>query len=273
HGAARLQLLGGGVHQEADLPVTRVIAERDGRAIGGADAAVRAEDEDLGAGHGGRGPAHAGILRQAEEIAGRPREQHLRGDGKRAAGPGGFRCDVEERGVGGVQNLGERDHFAGASCLFARSGRRLVSCLSMLNQNGAPRESSAAVVRTPGSCGPNGLSCFQPNWVMSNEALVAMARSVTASCRFCSRQGRANADCAADWCAASTWSLIHWPAAACESMPDSGCAAVTCASASALVSRPVYIVVAASFDPSGKTRLAISETAGAAPATCWRKAP
>ena len=44
HGAERLQLAGGGFHQQADLPVAGVIAQRDGRAIGRADAAVGAED-------------------------------------------------------------------------------------------------------------------------------------------------------------------------------------------------------------------------------------
>jgi hypothetical protein len=46
-GAERFELLGGGVHQEADFPVAGVVPERDGRAVGRADAAVGAENEEF----------------------------------------------------------------------------------------------------------------------------------------------------------------------------------------------------------------------------------
>ena len=56
-GAERLQFLGGGVHEQPDLPVAGVVAERDGRAIGGADAAVGAEDQEFLAAERCRSPS------------------------------------------------------------------------------------------------------------------------------------------------------------------------------------------------------------------------
>ena len=46
-GAERFEFLGRGVHEQADFPVAGVIAQRDGRAVGGANAAVGAEDQEL----------------------------------------------------------------------------------------------------------------------------------------------------------------------------------------------------------------------------------
>jgi hypothetical protein len=46
-GAERFELLGGGVHEQADFPMAGVVSERDGSAVGRADAAVRAEDEEF----------------------------------------------------------------------------------------------------------------------------------------------------------------------------------------------------------------------------------
>src|SRR5262249_29061725 len=68
-GAQGAQFLGGRLHEQADLPVAGVIAQRDGRAVRGADAALGAEDEELLAAQFGRVPAHAGVLCQAEEVA------------------------------------------------------------------------------------------------------------------------------------------------------------------------------------------------------------
>ena len=53
----RAQLLGGRLHQQADLPVAGVIAEGDRRAVGGADAALGAEDEELWAAELARDPS------------------------------------------------------------------------------------------------------------------------------------------------------------------------------------------------------------------------
>ena len=100
-----LQFLGGGVHQQADFPVAGVVAERDGRAVGGANAAVGAEDEELLAAERGGVPAHAGVLAPAEEIAGGPLEQHLGSDGQGAGGTGGLAADVVDGGIGGVEDV------------------------------------------------------------------------------------------------------------------------------------------------------------------------
>ena len=87
-GVQRLQLARGFGHQQADFPMAGVIAERDGRAVCSAQAAVRAEDQELRVEQPRRVPAHAGVLRQAEEVAGGRVEQHLRRDGQLPGGPG-----------------------------------------------------------------------------------------------------------------------------------------------------------------------------------------
>ena len=55
HDARRAQRLGGGAHEQADLPVAGVVAERDRRAVLGAQAALRAEDQELRRGRPRRG--------------------------------------------------------------------------------------------------------------------------------------------------------------------------------------------------------------------------
>ena len=50
-------------------------------------------------------PAHSGILAPAEEIAGRQLEEHLRGEGQRAARAGRSAADLEERRVSGIEQL------------------------------------------------------------------------------------------------------------------------------------------------------------------------
>ena len=66
-----------------------VIAERDGRAVGRADAAVRAEDQEFLAAELRRIPAHAGVLRPAEQVAGGPlRAASRRVMGSEPCGPG-----------------------------------------------------------------------------------------------------------------------------------------------------------------------------------------
>ena len=72
------QLVGGRFHQEADLPVSGVVAEGDRPAVGRADAALGRQDQVLRAPELPRIPAHAGVLGPAEEIAARPLEEHLR---------------------------------------------------------------------------------------------------------------------------------------------------------------------------------------------------
>ena len=73
--------------EQADLPVAGVIPERDGTAVGFAQPALGAEDEILRPAGLGRVPAHPRVLGQAEEMAARLREQHLRRDGQTPGGP------------------------------------------------------------------------------------------------------------------------------------------------------------------------------------------
>ena len=97
--------LGGRAHQQADLPVAGVVAERDRLAVVAAQAALRAEDQ-VGRARGlARVPAHAGVLGEAEEVAARGRAQHLRFEREAAAGASGARADRARVGV--AEDLGE----------------------------------------------------------------------------------------------------------------------------------------------------------------------
>ena len=98
--AERLQLVRRRLHEQADFPVAGVIAERDGRAVGVADAAGRAEDQELAAAQFGRLPAHADVLRPAEQVAARRFAQHLLGQRQAAGGAGGGGLHVVKGGVG-----------------------------------------------------------------------------------------------------------------------------------------------------------------------------
>ena len=98
-GARRLELACRRFHQQSDFPVAGVIAEGDRRAVGGANAAVGRENQELAAGHRRRLPAHAGVLGPAEEIAGRALPQHFRGERQSPGRPGHTGGDVEQRAV------------------------------------------------------------------------------------------------------------------------------------------------------------------------------
>ena len=67
--ALRAQGLCRGAHQQAHFPVAGVVAQCQGLAVLGTQSALGAEDEILRSGDLGGIPAHAGVLRQAEEIA------------------------------------------------------------------------------------------------------------------------------------------------------------------------------------------------------------
>jgi hypothetical protein len=107
------QLACGFCYECADLPVAGVEAEGDGRAVFGAKAAVSAEDEDFGVEETVWVPAHAGVLTEAEEIAGGLGEEHLRCDGKPAGWAGRMGCDGAQVEVGAFENGGERDFLNG----------------------------------------------------------------------------------------------------------------------------------------------------------------
>ncbi len=57
--ATAVELLRGLLHEQADLPVSRVVPERDRPPVRCADAALRAEDQELRAAQAARLPAHA----------------------------------------------------------------------------------------------------------------------------------------------------------------------------------------------------------------------
>ena len=80
------QLLGRILDEQADLPVARVVSQRDRPAIGCPEAALRAEDQERVARDLARRPAHARVLGQAEEVARRPLTEHLARERQRTLG-------------------------------------------------------------------------------------------------------------------------------------------------------------------------------------------
>jgi hypothetical protein len=75
------QFLGGGLHQQADLPMAGVITQRDRCAIGGADTALSTQDQHLGAVQLSRIPTHAHILAPGKQVAAGSIEQQIFGQG------------------------------------------------------------------------------------------------------------------------------------------------------------------------------------------------
>ena len=100
------QLLGGRLHEQSDLPVTRVVAQSDGRSVGSADASLRAEDEEFFAAQLHRVPAHADVVSPAEEIAARRMPQQLLRQRQRAGRAGGTGLHVVNRRIGFKQGRG-----------------------------------------------------------------------------------------------------------------------------------------------------------------------
>ena len=88
-GAQRLR---GAAHQQSDLPVPGVIAERDWLALLRAQPAHRADDHVLRSAERVRAPAHPGVLREAEDVAARLVAQHLRRQRQTSVGPIALRC-------------------------------------------------------------------------------------------------------------------------------------------------------------------------------------
>ena len=85
--AEPVELLGRLADEHAHLPVTRVVAERDGRPVVGAQPALRGEDQERVARGLRRVPAHARVLRQPEHVARRAVAEEVLGqrDGPRRA--------------------------------------------------------------------------------------------------------------------------------------------------------------------------------------------
>ena len=113
--AGALEHAGRRLEQQSDFPVTGVIPERDWRPIRRADAAVRREHQKFFAAERGRIPSHAGVLRPAEQIAGRPLAQHLRRQRQRTRRSRRARGDIEESRIGGVERV--RGHGCTQVCL------------------------------------------------------------------------------------------------------------------------------------------------------------
>ena len=90
--------------EQSDFPMSGMKTERDGSSIGRANTAVGAENEELGIEQARRFPSHARILREAEEIAGGLRQQHLRRDGERSFGAGRVRGFVSWRSEASLSN-------------------------------------------------------------------------------------------------------------------------------------------------------------------------
>ena len=100
----RFQLARGLGDEQTHLPVAGVKSQRDGFAVFRAQTAVRAQDQKLRIEQPRRIPSHAGILRQAEEIAGGLGEQHLRRERQRARGTCRVRGDAQNLGAAILQN-------------------------------------------------------------------------------------------------------------------------------------------------------------------------
>ena len=103
NGPLALQFLGRGIHQQPDFPVAGVVAQRYGSAVGGANPAVGAQDQELFAAQQSRVPAHSGVLRPSEQIPRGARQQHFRGNGQRSRRPGSGGVHAIERGITGIQ--------------------------------------------------------------------------------------------------------------------------------------------------------------------------
>ena len=71
NGALALQLFRRRLHEQPNLEMSGMVAERDGGAVGRANAALRAQDVELLASQIGGIPAHAGVLRPSENVTAR----------------------------------------------------------------------------------------------------------------------------------------------------------------------------------------------------------
>ena len=95
------QLEGSLLHQQPDLEVTSVVAERDRRAVLGANAALRAQNQVLVAAQRGGVPSHSGVLRPTENVAAGQRAEHRRSQGKLPGRPFARRLNIEDSRIFG----------------------------------------------------------------------------------------------------------------------------------------------------------------------------
>src|SRR5262249_18134955 len=95
-----------GRHQQPDLPMSGMVAQGNGSTIGGANAALGAEDQELLAAQARRFPAHAGILAQSKQIAAGPFAQHLVAERQLAGRPSRPGLYVKQAPVAAIEQIG-----------------------------------------------------------------------------------------------------------------------------------------------------------------------
>ena len=134
-------------HQQPDFPVTGVISKGDRRSVRCADSTVGREHQELPPSECRGVPAHAGVLRPAEEIARRAFPEHLRGQWQRADGTGRVCRDVEERWILRVEGVGgHAGMISGLESRFRRQTPLEPRCNPAGSEDPAPR-----VVHQPAS--------------------------------------------------------------------------------------------------------------------------
>jgi hypothetical protein len=87
--------------------MSSVIAERDWRAIRGAKATIRAQDQNLFTSECGRFPPHPGVLCEPKQVSRRLIEEHFLCKGERTFGPARVRVRLENRVVTGIDYVVE----------------------------------------------------------------------------------------------------------------------------------------------------------------------
>jgi hypothetical protein len=102
----------GFLHEQPDLPVAGVQAESDRRAVGRADAALRAQQEEFRPAQALHLPAHADVLRPAKEVATGDGAQFRGAERQLAGGPGRGGAQFVDRFLVRIEN-GVRFHATG----------------------------------------------------------------------------------------------------------------------------------------------------------------
>src|SRR5205085_2281319 len=104
------------------LPVAGVVAQGNGPAVVGAEAALGGEEEELLAAEFGGVPAHAGVLRPAEQVATGRVPQQLVGERQLAGRPRGGGGEVVDGRVLGFNNGEEAARRGHRNSSSPRSG-------------------------------------------------------------------------------------------------------------------------------------------------------
>ncbi len=118
HALQRLKLPGRRLHQQPKLIVSRVIAERDGPAVGPAHPALMAQEKEWLGGHARRLPPHANVLDQPEEVPARCMGENSAAQRQLARSPRSMGHHVVRAVVTTTQNIVQR----------YRCGHQSVSC-------------------------------------------------------------------------------------------------------------------------------------------------